>query len=262
MATKVTAKKQKKQMMSMLVKVLDEVEGKEERPKEKQTSAKDRLMQIVRGQGRLVGVVTAEEERNYVPSRPKPAVRTVMMIGGPGLDAREYTPVDPARARQSDEVQSEADRKRSQNEKVKVEKVNDEKVNGFGKVNVNFTLGQSDLEKGPVEPVATQNEEDRVWGYNFGMRDSPIAREAAFEPGFERRSKTEAEPEGHGGRWKLDEKKKASKRAEKKRVKAEEKQNKNKTKISLPHPNESRPLSAFQQTASVDNATMNPKGKG
>jgi hypothetical protein len=29
-------------MMSMLVKVLDEVEGKEEKPKEKQTSAKER----------------------------------------------------------------------------------------------------------------------------------------------------------------------------------------------------------------------------
>jgi hypothetical protein len=227
--------------MSMLVKVLDEVEGKEEKPKEKQASAKDRLMQIVQGQGRLVGVVTADDERNYVPSRPKPTVRTVMMIGGPGPDAREYTPVDPARAGRSGDVQSEADKERSQNEKVYDEKVNDEK--DFGKVNVNFTLCQSDLEKGPVEPVAAQKGEDRVWGYNnFGMRDSPIAREAAFEPGFERRSKAEAEPEGHGGRWKPDEKKKASKRAEKKRGKAEEKQNKNKTKISQPHPNESRPL--------------------
>jgi hypothetical protein len=54
---------------------------------------------------------------------------------------------------------------------------------------------------------------------------------------------------------------KASKRAEKKRAKAEEKQNKNKTKISQPHPNDSRPLSASQQTVKVDNASMNPKGK-
>ena len=82
-------------------------------------------------------------------------------------------------------------------------------------------------EKGPVEPEVAQKGEDRVWGYNFGMRASPIAREAAFEPEFERRSKAEAEPEGHGGRWKQDERMKASKRAEKKRAKAEEKQNKN-----------------------------------
>jgi hypothetical protein len=89
----------------------------------------------------------AEDERNYVPSRPKPMVRTVLMIGGPGLNAREYSPVDPARARRSGDVQSEADKERSQNEKVKVEKVNDRKF--FvkpNKVNVNFTLGQSLLE--------------------------------------------------------------------------------------------------------------------
>jgi hypothetical protein len=114
-------------MMSMLVKVLDEVEGKDEKPKEKQASAKDRLMQIVRGQGKLVGVVTAETERNYVPSRPKPMVRTILMIGGKGLDAREYTPVDPARARRSGGVQSKADKETSQNEKVEVEKVNERK---------------------------------------------------------------------------------------------------------------------------------------
>jgi hypothetical protein len=112
-------------------------------------------MQIVRGQGKLVGVVTAENERNYVPSRPKPTVWTVMMIGGPGPDALEYTPVDPARARRSGGVQSEADKERSQNEKVKVEK-------DFGKVNVNCTLGQSMVEKGPVEPEAAQKGEDRV----------------------------------------------------------------------------------------------------
>ncbi len=78
-------------------------------------------MQIVRGQGKLVGVVTADGERNYVPSRPKPTVRTVMMIGGPGPNARAYTPVDPAKARRSGGVQSEADKEKSQNEKVKVE---------------------------------------------------------------------------------------------------------------------------------------------
>jgi hypothetical protein len=142
MATKVTAKKQKKQMMSMLVKVLDEVEGKDEKPKEKQASAKERLMQIVRGQGKLVGVVTTNDERNYVPSRPKPTVRTVMMIGGPGPNAREYTPVDPARARRSGVVQSKAHKEISQNEKVKDEKVFDEKVNDekiVEKVNVNCT---------------------------------------------------------------------------------------------------------------------------
>jgi hypothetical protein len=93
----------------------------------------------------------------------------------------------------------------------------------FDKVNVNFTLGQSELEKGPVEPEVAVKDEDRVWGYNFGMRGSPIASETAFEPGFARRSKAGAEPEGRGGRWKPDEKKKASKRAEKRRVKAEEK---------------------------------------
>jgi hypothetical protein len=73
MATKVTAKKQKKQMMSMVVKVLDEVEGKDEKPKEKQASAKDRLMQIVRGQGKLVGVVTAENDirAELCPVAPK-----------------------------------------------------------------------------------------------------------------------------------------------------------------------------------------------
>jgi hypothetical protein len=153
-------------------------------------------------------------------------------------------------------------RETSQNEKVKVEKVFDEKVNDekdFGKVNVNFTLCQSDLEKGPVEPVAAQKGEDRVWGYNFGMRDSPIAREAAFEPEFARRSKAEAEPEGHGGRWKQDERTKASKRAEKKRVKAEAKQNKNKTKISQPHLNESHSSPASHQQGKAENASITLK---
>jgi hypothetical protein len=199
-----------------------------------------------------VCVVTAEDERNYVPSRPKPTVRTVLMIGGPGLNAREYTPVDPARARRSGDVQSEADKERSQNEKDFVKP---------NKVNVNFTLGQSFLEEGPVVPEALEKGENRVWGYNFGMRDSPTARETASEPGFERRSKAEVEPEGRGGLWKQDKKKIASKRAEKKKGKTEEKQNKNKTKTSQTHPNESRPLLAFQQTESANNASMDPKEK-
>jgi hypothetical protein len=56
-------------MMSMLVQVLDDVEEKKSEPKEKQLSAKDRLMQIVRGNGKLVGMVTSEESnRNYVPT--------------------------------------------------------------------------------------------------------------------------------------------------------------------------------------------------
>ncbi len=65
------------------------------------------------------------------------------------MSAREYTPVNPARAQRGGDVQSEADKERSQNEKVKVEKVNDE--NEFvkpNKVNVNFTLGQSLVEEG------------------------------------------------------------------------------------------------------------------
>jgi hypothetical protein len=109
---------------------------------------------------------------------------------------------------------------------VKTKKIMIEK--DFEKVNVNFTLGQSELKKGPVEPEVQEKDEDRVWGYSFGMRRSPIASETAFETGFERRSKAGAEPEGRGGRWKPDEKRKASKRAEKRRVKAEEKQNKTK----------------------------------
>ncbi len=68
------------------------------------------------------------------------------------------------------------------------------------KVNVNFVLGQSFLEDGPPVPEALEKGEDRVWGYNFGMRDTPTARDTAFEPGFERRSKAEVEPEGTGGR--------------------------------------------------------------
>jgi hypothetical protein len=135
---------------------------------------------------------------------------------------------------------------------------NDEKI--VEKVNVNCTLGQSMVEKGPVEPEDRKGE-DRVWGYNFGMRASPIAREAAFEPEFERRSKAEAEPEGHGGRWKQDERMKATKRTEKKRAKAEAKQNKNKTNISQPHPYDSHPPPASQQSAKAENASMNPKGK-
>jgi hypothetical protein len=110
-ATKAAVKKQKKAMMSMLVKVLDDVEEKEAKPKEKQVSGKERLMQIVRGEGKLVGVVTAEDdERNYVPLRPKPTIRTVLMIGSSGLNAREYTPVDPAKARRSGDVQPERSR--------------------------------------------------------------------------------------------------------------------------------------------------------
>ena len=89
-----TAKKQKKEMMSMLVKVLEEVTEPNEEPKQKQTSAKERLMQIVRGSGTLVGVVTAQEkERNYVPSRPKPSYRTVLMIGKTEESSGEYKPV-------------------------------------------------------------------------------------------------------------------------------------------------------------------------
>ncbi len=83
LATKGSAKKQKKQMMSMLVQVLDDVEEKKSEPKEKELSAKGRLMQIVRGNGKLVGMVTSEgSHRNYVPSRPQPVGRTVLMIGG------------------------------------------------------------------------------------------------------------------------------------------------------------------------------------
>jgi hypothetical protein len=150
-------------------------------------------------------------------------------------------------------------KKQVKTKKLKSKQLMNEK--DFDKVNLNFTLGQSEMEKGPVEPEVAEKGEDRVWGYNFGMRGSPIASETAFEPGFKRQSRAGAEPEGRGGRWKPDQKKKASKRAERKRVKAEEKQNKNKTNIPQPHPNESRPLSAFQQTKLTDDASMNPKGK-
>ncbi len=89
-----TAKKQKKAMMSMLVKVLEEAAEPDSEPKEKQASAKERLRQIVRGGGMLVGVVTAQEkERNYVPSRPKPSYRTVLMIGKAEESSGEYKPV-------------------------------------------------------------------------------------------------------------------------------------------------------------------------
>ena len=80
-------------MMSMLVKVLDEAAVPDQEPKEKQSSVKDRLRQIVRGSGSLVGVVTAEEkERNFVPSRPKPSYRTVLMIGEAEGDAGDDRP--------------------------------------------------------------------------------------------------------------------------------------------------------------------------
>jgi len=123
LATKGSVKKQKKQMMSMLVKVLDDVDEKKSEPKERQPSTKDRLMQLVRGNGTLVGMVTsADSDRNYVPSRPKPAGRTVLMIGGSAREKREYRPVDPRRLQrsraESSAVQSEADTKQSQNEKV------------------------------------------------------------------------------------------------------------------------------------------------
>ncbi len=80
-------------------------------------------MQLVRGNGTLVGMVTSvDSDRNYVPSRPKPAGRTVLMIGGSAREKREYRPVDPRRSQrsraESSAVQSEADTKRSQNEKV------------------------------------------------------------------------------------------------------------------------------------------------
>jgi hypothetical protein len=132
LATKGSVKKQKKQMMSMLVKVLDDVDEKKSEPKERQPSTKDRLMQLVRGNGTLVGMVTsADSDRNYVPSRPKPAGRTVLMIGGSAREKREYRPVDPRRLQrsraESSAVQSEADTKQSENEKVIDEKVFDEK---------------------------------------------------------------------------------------------------------------------------------------
>jgi hypothetical protein len=67
-------------------------------------------------------MVTSEEsDRNYVPSRPKPAGRTVLMIGGSAREKREYRPVDPRRSQrsraESSAVQSEADTKQSQNKK-------------------------------------------------------------------------------------------------------------------------------------------------
>ncbi len=118
--------------MSMLVQVLDDVEEKKSEPKEKQLSAKDRLMQIVRGNEKLVGMVTSEEFHwNYVPSQPQPAGRTVLMIGGSAHEKREHRPVDLRRSQrsraESSAVQSEADTKQSENEKVIDEKVFDEK---------------------------------------------------------------------------------------------------------------------------------------
>ncbi len=80
-------------MMSMLVKVLEEAAEPDKEPKEKQASAKDRLRQVMRGSGTLVGVVTAEKERNYVPSCPQPSYQTVLMIGKAEGDAGEYKPV-------------------------------------------------------------------------------------------------------------------------------------------------------------------------
>ena len=69
------------------MKVLDEASVPDQEEKEKQPSVKERLRQIVRGNGSLVGVVTAEEKgRNFVPSRPQPSYRTVLMIGGAGED--------------------------------------------------------------------------------------------------------------------------------------------------------------------------------
>jgi CBS domain-containing protein len=104
-------------MMSMLVKVLDDVEETRNEPKEK-LSTKEKLMQIVRGNGKLVGMVTSDIiDRNYVPSRPKPAGRIVLMIGGSAREKREYRPVDPRRPQQSRVVQSEADTMQSENEK-------------------------------------------------------------------------------------------------------------------------------------------------
>ncbi len=48
----------------------------------------------MRGGGTLVGVVTAKDgERNYVPSRPQPSYRTVLMIRKNDADASEYKPV-------------------------------------------------------------------------------------------------------------------------------------------------------------------------
>ncbi len=52
-------------------------------------------MQIVRGKGKLVGVTSEADERNYVPSRPKPSFKTVLMLGSLRFQAREYKPVKP-----------------------------------------------------------------------------------------------------------------------------------------------------------------------
>ncbi len=84
-------------------------------------------MQIVRGNGKPVGMVISEEsDRNYVPSRPKPTGRTVLMIGGTAREKREYRAVDPRRPQQSRAesraVQSEADTKQIKNKKVNDEK--------------------------------------------------------------------------------------------------------------------------------------------
>ncbi len=89
--------------MSMLVKVLDEAGEPDKEPKEKQLTVKERLRQIVRGAGTLVGVVTAKDDkRNYVPSRPQPLYRTILMIGKAAANASEYKPVKRGKAERED----------------------------------------------------------------------------------------------------------------------------------------------------------------
>jgi hypothetical protein len=51
----------------------------------------------------LVGVVTVKDnERNYVPSRPQPSYRTVLMMGKAEADPSEYEPVRHEQAEEND----------------------------------------------------------------------------------------------------------------------------------------------------------------
>ncbi len=219
LAIKGTAKKQKKAMMSMLVKVLDEAGEPDKEPKEKQASAKERLRQTVRGSGSLVGVVTAKErERNYVPSRPQPSYRTVLMIGEAEANSSGFKPVKRGKAKAN--VASEQERKPILNTFTILKNKNDKNEND------------------EMETVENTKKFDGQGAQSFKIefgtggnhQDSPKSRLKTREMTFESSSSSVSGLPGAqtGGRWLSDEKRQAQRKESMKFRDVEAKKNQNK----------------------------------
>jgi hypothetical protein len=204
----------------------------------------------VRGSGSLVGVVTAEEtERNYVPSRPQPSYRTVLMIGKAEAGAGEYKPVKRNNAEGAVALEKETKPIQSL-----------------------FTILKNEFDKNENDEMETVEKGKKFDGQGaqsftieFGQgsehQDSPKsclkARETAFEsPSSSALGLPVAQT---GGRWLSDEKRQAQREESMKFKDVGAKKNKNKqTKTKAQHssPPCSLPSKAFRKPRKFDRGKL------